>query len=238
MDEINMPQNDRIDITKILMAIIKKWFIILIVGVLTAAIGFCYATYFITPLYRAKSTMLIDLRNSVHDNITSEQLNIADRYSSTIAYIMKTSAVMEPIVEKLELKETAASLGSKIKVSVIEESQLLSVSLDYYDRDLALEILKEFDKCAPEFINQKITSGYIIEIELPTVSSAPVSPDVNRYTMLGFLAGAGIVILIVFIITILNNRIKSIAELQETVDLPILGVIPATQPSKQKGKGV
>ena len=235
MDEIKIPQNDKIDIVKILMAIVKKWYLILIVGVLSATIGFCYATYFITPLYRARSTMLIDLRNSVHENITSEQLNIADKYSSTIAYIMKTSAVMEPIVEKLGLKESAAALGSKIKVSVIEESQLLSTSIDYYDRDLALKILKEFDNCAPEFINQKITSGYIIEIEQPTVSSAPVSPNVNRYAMTGFLSGAGLVMLIIAVITILDNKVKSISELQETVELPVLSIIPISQ---VKGKGV
>lgn len=234
MEEIKMPQSDKIDIVKLLMAFVKKWFLILIVGLITAAIGFCYATYFITPLYRARSTMLIDLRNSVHENITSEQLSIADKYSSTIAYIMKTSAVMEPIVEKLALNESAASLGSKIKVSVIEESQLLSIYIDYHDRDLALQILKEFDNCAPEFINQRITSGYIIEIEQPTVSSAPVSPNVNRYTMLGFICGAGIVMLIIAIITILDNKVKSISELQETVELPVLSVVPVSQ-AKVKG---
>ena len=96
------------------------------------------------------------------------------------------------------------------------------------------DFLKEFDNCAPEFINQRITSGYIIEIEQPTVSSAPVSPNVNRYTMLGFICGAGIVMLIIAIITILDNKVKSISELQETVELPVLSVVPVSQ-AKVKG---
>ncbi len=237
MDKVNKTENEGLDVIKLLLAVVKKWAYILVAGILCAVIAFCYSSFYVTPLYRARSTMLIDFRNSVYDNITTEQINIAEKYSTTIAYVMKTSAVLEPIVEELDLNESPSSLASKIHISEITESLLLSITLDYPDGETALKILEKFDDIAPTVINEKITSCRISNMEKPTVSSSPVTPNVKRSAMLGFIFGALAVVITVAVLDIFDNKIKSIDDLSETVDLPILAVIPATGVLKQKGKG-
>jgi capsular polysaccharide biosynthesis protein len=223
---------------QLLRMLIRKWFIIAVAGIVAALIGYSYASFCITPLYSAKSTMLVDLRNSVHEDFSSEQINIAQKYVDTFVYIMKSNIVLEPVIEELGLNESVSSLASKLTVSNIEDTLLIKVSVEYPSKTEALAIIKTLDKLAPEIINQRITSGYIIEIEYPTVSSGPVSPNVTRHTFFGGVIGILIAVAILLVIFLFNNKVRSVAELQRTIDLPLLGVIPTLQNNESNGKGV
>lgn len=236
MEDKKVTTNTRtVDYVYLSRVLLNNWLIILLAGVLAAIIGFVYSTFFITPLYRANATMLVDLRNSVHDDLSYEQVNVAEKYVSTLAYVMKTNTVLEPVIEELELNETVSSLASKIQVSTLDDTLLIRVAIKHSDPKMALKIIKTIGKVAPEVINQKITSGYITEIESPSVSPKPVTPNIFRNTVGFGVAGVLGVIVLVFIINLFNNRIRSVEELQTTIDLPLLGVIPTLNIKNGKG---
>ncbi|MBQ1186434.1 MAG: hypothetical protein IIX54_01945 [Clostridia bacterium] len=224
-----------VDYVYLSRVLLNNWLVILLAGILTAAIGFTYSVYFVTPEYKASTTMLVDLRNSVHDDLSYEQVNVAAKYVTTLAYVMKTNTVLDPVIEELELDETASSLASKIQVSTLDDTLLIRVGVKHSDPKVALKIVKTIGKIAPDVINQKITSGYITEIESPTVSAKPVTPNVARNTVFFGIAGIFLVVVIVFLINLFNNRIRSVDELQTTIDLPLLGVIPTLNTKKGKG---
>lgn len=236
MEEVKIPVVKSIDIMQLLRVILRKWFIVVIAGIVAAVIGFIYSSYYITPLYRASSTMLVDLRNSVHEDLSAEQVNVAEKYVSTFAYIMKTNTVLQPVINDLGLKESVSSLASKINIFTLEETLLIRVSINYPDPDLAMKIVKSIGQNAPEIINQRITSGYITEIEAPSVTIDPVTPNIPKYTVTAAVLGVALAVFVIVAFALFNNKIKSVEELQEAVDLPLLGVIPTLQ--KKNGKGV
>ena len=233
MEEIKNTNEKTVDIMQLVRAVWAKWYIVVVAGILAAAICFVYSSFFITPLYKANSTMLVDLRNSVHDDLSFEKVNVAEKYVSTLAYVMKTNTVLEPVIEELNLNETVSSLASKITVSTMSETLLIKVSIQHPNPKKAVEIIKAIGKTAPEIINQRITAGYITEIEAPSVSSSPVSPDITKNTLVGGAAGVFLAAAVIIALAVLNNRVMSVADLQNAVDLPLLGVIPAL---KKTGK--
>lgn len=233
MEEIKNTNEKTVDIMQLVRAVWAKWYIVVVAGILAAAICFVYSSFLITPLYKANSTMLVDLRNSVHDDLSFEKVNVAEKYVSTLAYVMKTNTVLEPVIEELNLNETVSSLASKITVSTMSETLLIKVSIQHPNPKKAVEIIKAIGKTAPEIINQRITAGYITEIEAPSVSSSPVSPDITKNTLVGGAAGAFLAAAVIIALAVLNNRVMSVADLQNAVDLPLLGVIPAL---KKTGK--
>ena len=233
MEEIKNTNEKTVDIMQLVRVVWAKWYIVVVAGILAAAICFVYSSFFITPLYKANSTMLVDLRNSVHDDLSFEKVNVAEKYVSTLAYVMKTNTVLEPVIEELNLNETVSSLASKITVSTMSDTLLIKVSIQHPNPKKAVEIIKAIGKTAPEIINQRITAGYITEIEAPSVSSSPVSPDITKNTLVGGAAGAFLAAAVIIALAVLNNRVMSVADLQNAVDLPLLGVIPAL---KKTGK--
>ncbi len=231
MEEIKNTSEKTIDIMLLVRAVWSKWYAVVISATLVAVICFVYSNFFITPLYRASSTMLVDLRNSVHDDLSFEKVNVAEKYVSTLAYVMKTNTVLEPVIDDLKLNETVSSLASKITVSTMPDTLLIKVSIQHPNPKKAVEIIKAIGNIAPEIINQRITAGYITEIEAPSVSAAPVSPDVTGNTVVGAGIGAFLAVAVIVVLSILNNRIISVTDLQNAVDLPLLGVIPALKKS-------
>ena len=234
MEDIKNSSEKTVDILQLARVVWAKWYVLVVAGVLAAVICFVYSNFFITPLYRASSTMLVDLRNSVHDDLSSEKVNVAEKYVSTLAYVMKTNTVLEPVIKELNLDETVSSLASKIGVSTMQDTLLIRVSVQHPDPKTAVNIIKTIGNVAPEVINQRITAGYITEIEAPSVSASPVSPNVARNTLVGGAAGVFLAAAIVIALSILNNRVMSVADLQKAVDLPLLGVIPSLKKSAKE----
>ena len=225
-----------IDMAKIFRHIVRKWYLIVVAGVLAGVIGFCYANFYITPTYRAKSVMLVELRNSHYDEMDYEQVTVAQKYVSTFADIIRTNYVLEDVIKKLNLKESPASLASKIQVYENEDTFLINVTMTHTNPKKALEILQALDDSVVDKVVEKFGSTYVQEWDKPVVSSAPVSPNVSRYTVLGGMAGVVIALALIILIALLNNKVKSVSDLQRMVDIPVLGVVPSLQVS-EKSKG-
>lgn len=226
-----------IDLAKIFRHIVRKWYLIVIAGVLAGIMGFCYANFYITPTYRAKSVMLVELRNSHYDEMDYEQVTVAQKYVATFADIIRTNYVLEDVIQKLNLKESPSSLASKIQVYENEDTFLINVTMTHTDPKKALEILKALDDSVVDKVIEKFGSTYVQEWDAPTmVSNAPVSPNVSRYTVLGGMAGVVIALALIILIALLNNKVKSVSDLQRIVDMPVLGVVPSLQAS-EKNKG-
>lgn len=206
----------------------KRWLLLLVTGIFTATIGFFYSSVFITPQYRASAKMMIDTRNDLSSTITSSQLSVAKQLALTFAEIIKTNAVLNPVIEELGLEETHLSLKGKLSIRVIEDTQILQINLTYPDSKKALEILEKIVEVAPKIINESkdINSGRIILIDIPVSSSSPISPYISRNTVIAFLVGFVGVYFFFLVKRILDNKIRSAEDILTIFDLPVLGVIP------------
>ena len=236
MEEKKVSEAKSLDLVKLARVVLRKWILVALVGLISVIIGFVYSNFFITPLYSSSSIMLVDFRNSVHEDLSSEQINVAEQFVPTVAFIVKTKDVLQTVKEELDLKESTSSLASRIQVQTMDDTFLIRITVRHPNPKAAYSIVKAVSKASTEYINQKITSGYITEIESPSVSSKPVSPNVLRYTRIAGHLGVFVSVFAIVIFSLFDNKVKSIEELQETVDLPILGVVPALH--KNSGKGV
>ena len=57
-------------------------------------------------------------------------------------------------------------------------------------------------------------------------ATSPSSPNIRRNTLMGTLVGAGIVIVLVLLFELLDDRIKRPEDIEEVMQLSLLGVIP------------
>ncbi len=225
----NFRETLTIDLSQIFRQIMRKWYWVAIAGILAATFSFCYAEYYVTPIYRATSVMLVELRESNIEELEAEKVTIAQKYVSTFADIVRTNYVLEDVIEDLGLegKETPSSLYSKIKVYVAEETFLIKITFDHPDKQTAQEYLTAIDNSVVEKVKEKFGSDFVKEWDPPTVTSNPVYPSVTRYTAVGGMVGVVVSLSLIILVALLNNKVKSVADLQRLVDLPILGVVPS-----------
>ena len=81
-----------------------------------------------------------------------------------------------------------------------------------------------------EVASQKIIAvtrvSDVTTLEEARPAQSPSSPNIRRNTILGFGAGAGLVIVVVLIIELLDDRVKRPEDIEEVMHLSLLGVIP------------
>ncbi len=226
-----MEQNTKDGILNIgdLLTVLKvRWLVVLLVGILAAVIGFVYSNFFMIPQYRASAKMMVDTRSDTSATISSAQLSVAKQLALTFAEVIKTNTVIEPVIDELGLDESYGSVVSKLSIRVIENTQILQLSYIDEDPAKALKTIEKIVELAPQIINENkdISSGRILSVDIPVVSSSPISPNVTRITLLAFAIGLfGTYVIFVFV-RVLDNKVKSADDIVRKLDLPVLGVIP------------
>ncbi len=220
-------KNNELSISDLLSIIKLKWFIILIVGVLVAALSFAYSSYFIVPKYRASAQMIVDARSDETTVITNSQLNTAKQLVLTYAEVIENNLILNAVVEELELEENYKQLQEKISVEVIEDTQILQIYVVDADPEKALDIVEKIVELTPVILSERISSSKIASVNEPDVTSSPISPNVFRNTLLGFVLGVVLIYAYFIAKKLLDNRFKSAEDIQKVLDLPVIGVIPA-----------
>ena len=105
MKERTMPKNEdiEIDLVKLAGAYLKKWWLILLCGLLVAGGALLCTLKFITPLYRASVSVYVNNSNSNQqvDYLTSSNLDASQKLVTTYINISKSDRVMDLVVEEL-----------------------------------------------------------------------------------------------------------------------------------------
>ena len=87
-----------------------------------------------------------------------------------------------------------------------------------------------------EIAAQKIISvtrvSDVTTLEEARPATSPSSPNIRRNTLMGTLVGAGIVIVLVLLFELLDDRIKRPEDIEEVMHLSLLGVIPNLEKMK------
>ena len=140
--------------------------------------------------------------------------------------IILSQDVLEKVVADQKLNIDAKTLARKVQVTVPADTRIVSISV----RDSLPEEASRIANALREVASQKIIAvtrvSDVTTLEEARPAQSPSSPNIRRNTILGFGAGAGLVIVVVLIIELLDDRVKRPEDIEEVMHLSLLGVIP------------
>ncbi|MEK4271111.1 YveK family protein [Bacillus sp. FSL W8-0940] len=212
--------------------VLKKRCALIILITMTAAASTVAVNYFLlTPVYQASVQILINGRQT--SNFTDIQTNL--ELINTYNVIMKSPVILNKVKDDLNLQETTEELKKKITVASENESQIVSISATDKDYSKAAAIANTvasvFQRDIQDIMNDKAEIS-IVAKAVPYDSPAPVSPNkmfnMAVFTMFGLLLGAGLA----FLLELLNSTVKNEEDIENGLELPILGNVLYTKPKK------
>jgi capsular polysaccharide biosynthesis protein len=211
-----------------LLNLLKKHMRLVVVLPVACALAVAaYSVIFMRNVYTATTSMYVlvknDSQNSNSNNLANE-LSASQMVTNDVAKLLKSDRV---------LKETAADLG-------IESLKAYKVSVgnETTSRVITLSVTGQDPQVAADFANKMVsnvsnTARKVMDIESVNVideASAPTGPSGPRrllYTVVGLLAGLFAAVAIVVVADMLNTRIRNQEDLEQVIDVPVLGRIPA-----------
>ena len=230
-----MKEKDRIeiDVVQMLKVLWKRKLIIALAAIISGAIAFGYSSFVIKPEFTSTTRIYVVNRNQGDKpGLTNQDLQAGSYLVKDYREIILSQDVLEKVVADQKLNIDAKTLAKKVQVTVPADTRIVSISV----RDGLPEEASRIANALREVASQKIIAvtrvSDVTTLEEARPALSPSSPNIRRNTVLGFGAGAGLVIVVVLLIELLDDRVKRPEDIEEVMHLSLLGVIPNLEKMK------
>ncbi len=219
-------ENEVIDLVEILYAIRQHLLEVILVTVVAAIIGFAASKFLMTPQYNSSAMMIVNTRQDVTSNVTSDQINSATKLVSTYSIIIKSDTVLQQVIENLGLGMTYSELNSRVSVQAVDDTQVMKITVSSTSPEWAQTVCDEILAVSPDIIKEAVEAGSVKVISKASLNPNPVSPNVKKNTALGAAVGLVLALGIIVLQVILDNKINTEEDVTKYLDMTVLGVIP------------
>ncbi len=131
-----------IDLRRYLALFLQWWWIILLATLLMAAVGFVISSQ-MTPVYEASTTIFIREGGADTSNELTN-ITISERLARSYAQMLTKRPVFEKVIARLGIALTADELSEMVTASTVRDTQLIIITVEASDPNLAATIANAF----------------------------------------------------------------------------------------------
>ena len=216
-----------IDVFAMLKTLWKRKFSIVLVALVFAIAAFGYSAFLAKKEYQSTSRIYVVSRQNQDNNaLTNSDLQAGSYLVKDYREIILSQNVLSQAIEELKLDMTPAELSKKISVSVPTDTRILSITAKDGNPKEAARIANGLRNVAAEKIIAVTKVSDVTTLDEAEVPQSPSSPNIRRNVLLGFIAGAGLMVVLLVVVEVLDDRVKKPEDVEELMGLPLLGVVP------------
>lgn len=208
----------------------KRIWIILAVTVISAVCAFIYSECMVTPVYEAKSSLIIGRTpNSATDKIQYNDILMYQKLVKTYGELAQSRLVAQETISKLGLDMTPETLQQNLTVTDTADTQILTIAVSNIDPKRSALITNTLSNVFVEKVSSMMNTQDVKVMDEAQVPRSPVSPRTSLNVViagfLGLMASLGVV----FLIEYLDNTIKTEEDVEKHLALTVLASIPFTK---------
>lgn len=216
-----------IDVFAMLKTLWKRKFSIVLVALVFAIAAFGYSAFLAKKEYQSTSRIYVVSRQNQDNNaLTNSDLQAGSYLVKDYREIILSQNVLSQAIEELKLDMTPAELSKKISVSVPTDTRILSITAKDGNPKEAARIANGLRNVAAEKIIAVTKVSDVTTLDEAEVPQSPSSPNIRRNVLLGFIAGAGLMVVLMLVVEVLDDRVKRPEDIEELMGLTLLGIVP------------
>ena len=216
-----------IDVLQLVKVLWKRKWIIVLAALVAGVFSFAYSSFVIKPQYTSTTRIYVVNRNQADKpGLSNQDLQAGAYLVKDYREIILSQDVLEKVVTDQKLTIDAKTLGKKVSVNVPTDTRIVSISV----RDVNPEEASRIANALREVAAQKIISitrvSDVTTLDEARPATSPSSPNIRRNTMMSVIVVTGLVILVVLLVELLDDRVKRPEDIEEVMQLSLLGVVP------------
>jgi len=224
MKEKNVMEIDVFHLLKILW---KRKLLIVLVAFVTGAVAFAYSSFIVKPEFTSTTRIYVVNRNQGDKpGLTNQDLQAGSYLVKDYREIILSQDVLEKVATDLKLEIPPKDLAIKIKVTVPVDTRIVSISVTDRAPEEASRIANSLRDVAAQKIISVTRVSDVTTLEEARPATSPSSPNIRRNTMVGFLAGAVVMVVTVLLVELLDTRVKRPEDIEDVMQIALLGVVP------------
>lgn len=215
-----------IDLGALFRELFRKIGIILLSTCITAVAALLISMFFISPKYQSVTKVYILSRQQGDTAVTYNDLQTATQLTSDYEQLIKSRYVMEMVIADLGLDMSADQLAGSVVVESSSGTRILEIKVENNDPYLAKNIANRVREVAGKQIVEIMSIDAVNVVDEANLPLSPVSPDIKKNTLFGALAGFFISCVVITLLFLLNDSIKTPEDVEKYMELSVLGIIP------------
>lgn len=240
---MNIDENLR----KIVVALLRKWKVIVLFAIIGALVGYFYTANFVELTYSSKVEFLayaVDTNSELQESTQSVQSNDSARTSNTskMNYAMKmlstyievmqtnefTNRVAQDLNDRINSSYTGSTVKNAMSIEAVEDTAMFKITVSTNSADLSYEIAHQLETTIPDMMKE--TNSGLVQASVedkPIKASAAGSLGYAKKCTIAAIIGIVIAAAYIILRNLLDVRIRSSEELIEKYNIPVLGSIPS-----------
>lgn len=223
-----MDEELEIDLGLLFRILLGKIWIILLSGLVCCLSALIISNYILPEKY--ESTAQLYIINRQNEGVTTyTDIQTSTQLVKDYKVLVVSRPVVEQVISNLNLSMTTPELIKAVTVDIASDSRVLSISVNCNDPYLAKRIVDNLADVSSERICDVMQIDGVNIIEYGNIPTTAASPDVFKITALGLalgLLGACVVIVLVYI---LDDSIKTADDIEHFLGISTLALIPLSE---------
>lgn len=228
IEQVKTKENEEvIDLLHLLAILWRRAWVIVLAGILLAAICFAYATFMIPATYSSTVMMYVNTEASIGSvSVSMSQLNAAQSLVKTYLVILRSRETLIMALEKAGSDYSYGQLRNMISASAVDNTEIFSITVTAEDPEEAARLASAIAEVLPTRVESVINGSSMRIVSGAIANPSKVAPNITRYTAMGLLAGMLIAAAIIVVLDLLNDVIRDENHILQTYDIPILAQVP------------
>jgi capsular polysaccharide biosynthesis protein len=211
-----------------LFRLLKKHLqIVVLLPIACALVVGLYSVIFVRNQYTATSSMYVLAQNdSSNSNSLYSDLNASQMLTNDVAKLLKSGRVVNQVGSEVGIEGLK---GYKVSVTSETTSRVITLSVTGPDPQTAADIVNKMIEDVSGVAQSVMNVESVNPVDMAQAPEKPSGPNRLLYTLVAFVAGLFAAIAIVVVSDMLNTKVRGSEDLEELVDVPIIGRIPNVQ---------
>ena len=231
-----MNQNDRdnrddvieIDLVELLGVILHNLWIIIVSGVIVAAVALLVSYFIITPKYESVTKIYV-INKANADTVTYSDLQAGSTLTKDYKELVKSRPVLEEVLAETGIDVELKNLEAQITVEVPTDTRIVSIAVKDKDPYEARIIADSVRIAASKHIREVMDTEAVNVVEEASLPIEKSSPNIPKNTAIGYAVGLFLAIAIVIINYIMDDTIKTPDDVEKFLGVSVLGSIPYSE---------
>lgn len=216
-----------IDVFQLFKVLWKKKIAIILTAIVAAVLAFGVSSFVLTPEYSSTTRIYVVNRNqSENAGLTNQDLQAGTYLVKDYKEIILSQDVLEKVISNLKIEQSGKGLSKKIQVTVPVDTRIVSIVVKDDQPEEASRIANALREVAAEKIIKVTRVSDVTTLEEARPALTPSSPNIRRNTLLAFLAGGAVMVILILLLELLDDRVKRPEDVEEVMQVALLGIVP------------
>ena len=226
----NQSEYNSVDVLYIIKNLWGRAWIIILSGILCAAVAFCFAAFLIAPKY--SSSIMLYVNNSSFSlgntsfSISSSEITAAQSLVKTYRELLINRTTLERVIEKTDAPYTYKELAKLIEAAPSNETEIMKVTVTTEDPYEAARIANCIAEVLPVRISEIIDGASMEVVDSAVPELDKVAPSITQFTAIGLLIGLVLSVSVLVVNIIFDDTINDEEYILQTYKHPILAKVP------------